>query len=1643
MSSSGGNSKSPEDEEHAEFLFWLKTLDRSQLLNAMEFSFREDAQSNSSHEYDLLAEMVQMQSNPPTPIHPRAVFYKPASGKGKTDGRNEAARVFRNRIKRPRFFRFFESKSIAFAGGPFGGNLPSLAASAGASTGGRRRVGAGNNRQERNRATAAASRQQRYEITARKFVTAWGDILSVGYSEESRAADENLLSYSVLDKGDATEQPTARIYMSFCATSKTKTAADVVRLLKVASRGNFLTSPHQNRQNTTSKDIPAFCAPWLDPTSRWFSLPMYLASRFEVALWESFKDNRRVVVKYRNRPWDNLEEKLTQAVIERTISKALLDTLRKDVIGREMYTTRAPALSLLRDGMLFDLVEATEFWRAKEIFFVGECSSTWSSIKRFVRGISCHPVIELGTTTDKLRECFRQHLKVELSAQIGKELLTSYGSETSSNKSAQTGGKLSRRSRKKKPKKKNGRKRQVSKDNEQKTATFTNDKEGGSSDDESDSNPPLTHADGNRRLSFPDNGTPFVERNRNIVMCLSTLNDIVNEVFRRDGLEVSSDESDSPVVGSKQPKIAPPKAKSQPKATHKQPRISCKQPRTHADTRQHEGPREEKKSNQSNEIHARFPSRESEGDFSSLNDPIRSADTFPSQYTYPESFFVRTVPFQSNPWHVYHNNNDDDDDDGDGWGRSNRFPSRERSILTEFFIEQELADAHRLERITASFTAASLASSTDKNNEDTLSISDICLISLDNGSEAPASGIASDIASTGVSAEEFPALGVYPEEHTDSHELLEEDTAVQGETEAEADVKKAANPEYIDEKITEDVSHRNIEARSVTPEAPATPSPRLSPILLSLDDLRDIRTGTKSVGNGDNLAQGASASVPSSLPSSPVDQSKRRLRSSRSRENLRVKSFRDDHEFVRSYRRNRTVEESLTYRNVAAGSANVKARATRSVSSDSFRKAPKRESRSAFMPRKTEPTPDNCTCSENEVELRDESQNSSGGALSYRNVAAKSVKSVFAGSFLRNGADRKFASLGKDHQPQRELCARSETAIEGHEDYQNLHDSRRSLPDNPDNITVGGKDGSTTITSAMSHRESEETSNLREERNTFRDMCLTLGAEVAKLKNQLAAQQAYPAFDYTQGYVQPTLFGAASFDPECMPPFFQKGQAVGAMSDAGVHRGEYESQFSEDEDQFGKVAYAENGRRLSSGHTLAGSDVSIEPTSSSHALQGPVGLPAPLSKDSHGAGTGAGLQTRLTQDIFRFVASTDIQHRKLDRTRNAAVERMTRLVNTLWPRAQVKVYGSHVTALCLPSSDLDFVICLPAVHKNAPAVAPGVLEGRNAINETSQKLLARKLKGESWIDPRSMKLIERTVVPVIKVATKDTRARTVQLDISFDSTEHHGLEAVVMVKQIMEDLPMIRPLVLVLKQFLLDRALLTAYTGGLSSYCLFLMVARYLQEQPSSWVDCGSLLMGFLDFYGNCFDPRCTGISVGRRQYFTRPNYAATQGQAAGQHMWAGVSPSPAVIPSPASAARGNTDFYRRNSFGENRSVDGLRGATGSPHIKSPRFQSHGGARYGTRMPPPAVHVPVEVPMDHAMPFTFDPLFVDDPLSYGNNVGRNAFRIFQVQRAFSDAHRALVASLEWDIQSTGDLHENNDYPLLKCLLQSEDVFYEV
>jgi hypothetical protein len=160
------------------------------------------------------------------------------------------------------------------------------------------------------------------------------------------------------------------------------------------------------------------------------------------------------------------------------------------------------------------------------------------------------------------------------------------------------------------------------------------------------------------------------------------------------------------------------------------------------------------------------------------------------------------------------------------------------------------------------------------------------------------------------------------------------------------------------------------------------------------------------------------------------------------------------------------------------------------------------------------------------------------------------------------------------------------------------------------------------------------------------------------------------------------------------------------------------------------------------------------------------------------------------------------------------------------------------------------------------------------------------------------------------------------------------------------------------------------------------MVARFLQEQHCE-LDTGAMLLGALNFYGDHFDPRTTGISVGRRCYFGRQYSMLTAGSKASSYF--------------ASLDRG-----RHSSGGDESRSD------------SWRQQDAAGL---------------------TIPFQFDPLFIEDPLTPGNNVGRNCFRIFQVQKVWSDLHTIICE----DIRRTEE--EGVARPLLSRLVgQYKDMF---
>ena len=149
--------------------------------------------------------------------------------------------------------------------------------------------------------------------------------------------------------------------------------------------------------------------------------------------------------------------------------------------------------------------------------------------------------------------------------------------------------------------------------------------------------------------------------------------------------------------------------------------------------------------------------------------------------------------------------------------------------------------------------------------------------------------------------------------------------------------------------------------------------------------------------------------------------------------------------------------------------------------------------------------------------------------------------------------------------------------------------------------------------------------------------------------------------------------------------------------------------------------------------------------------------------------------------------------------------------------------------------------------------------------------MKKEKKNSTYFSFTLAQIISSTTIPVIKLMN---RQGNVPLDISFDDKNHNGLLTNTFITNMLVEFPSIRPLVLLLKNFLFDRALLLSYSGGLSSYCLFLLTTAFVQQQDSLELDLGSLALGFFDFFGNTFKATVTGVSVGKRGYFNRAEAA-------------------------------------------------------------------------------------------------------------------------------------------------------------------------
>jgi non-canonical poly(A) RNA polymerase PAPD5/7 len=99
------------------------------------------------------------------------------------------------------------------------------------------------------------------------------------------------------------------------------------------------------------------------------------------------------------------------------------------------------------------------------------------------------------------------------------------------------------------------------------------------------------------------------------------------------------------------------------------------------------------------------------------------------------------------------------------------------------------------------------------------------------------------------------------------------------------------------------------------------------------------------------------------------------------------------------------------------------------------------------------------------------------------------------------------------------------------------------------------------------------------------------------------------------------------------------------------------------------------------------------------------------------------------------------------------------------------------------------------------------------------------------------------------------------IDLTLQDRRHLGLECVQLVKRYLDRLPLLKPLVIVLKKFIYAGGLADPYQGGLSSYSLTLMVVALLLL-ANEQLTLGQAFLHFLRLYGIDLDYSSKAIFV-------------------------------------------------------------------------------------------------------------------------------------------------------------------------------------
>ena len=207
------------------------------------------------------------------------------------------------------------------------------------------------------------------------------------------------------------------------------------------------------------------------------------------------------------------------------------------------------------------------------------------------------------------------------------------------------------------------------------------------------------------------------------------------------------------------------------------------------------------------------------------------------------------------------------------------------------------------------------------------------------------------------------------------------------------------------------------------------------------------------------------------------------------------------------------------------------------------------------------------------------------------------------------------------------------------------------------------------------------------------------------------------------------------------------------------------------------------------------------------------------------------------------------------------LEKITDLCTGLWPDCHTQPFGSMMTELLLPKSDID--VCVTHAPDGAMSV------------------LAQELELKNLIEVGTLRVIENAKVPIIKFMFRGT---PYTVDVGFNTTD--GFRTTKKLSDLIDQYPMAYPLIMVVKMFLFVRKLHEPFLGGMGSYAVSLLVVNFLQNHPyrelpealRRKVSLGILLAEFFKVVGFYFNFPHVGVSLGDGGFYFKKCEGETRG---------------------------------------------------------------------------------------------------------------------------------------------------------------------